>query len=89
MKVSNINLFFLALLVVFFDCDNRDKDYNSIEIIIEKKKIDSINFEATVIIRDKSDLKNNEKVYILIDSEAKLKPKIRNLKEKFLITKED
>tara|TARA_B100000614_G_C14157143_1_gene331066 strand:- start:189 stop:452 length:264 start_codon:yes stop_codon:yes gene_type:complete len=84
MKVTNIYLFFLVLLLIFFDCDNTKKIYNDIEIIIEKKRIDSLNFEAKVIVRDNSDVKSKDQVYILIDSEAKLKPKIRNLKEKFL-----
>ncbi len=88
MKVSYIRLFFLALLLIFFNCDNRKKDYNNIEITIEKKRIDSVNFKAKVVVKDKSDINNNDKVYILIDSEAKLKPKIRNLKERFLNNKE-
>ena len=87
MKVTNIYLFFLVLLLIFFYCDNTKKIYNDIEIIIEKKRIDSLNFEAKVIVRDNSDVKSKDQVYILIDSEAKLKAKIRNLKEKFLHNK--
>ena len=55
---------------------------------IEKKKIDSINFKAKVIVKDKSQLKSNEKVYILINRETKLDSTISNIKEKFLNKKE-
>ncbi len=73
----------------FFSCDKSKKNYNDLEITIEKKKIDSLNFRAKVIVKDKSQLKSNDKVYILINNEAKLDSTIRNIKERFLNKKED
>ena len=74
--------------MIFFSCGKSKRNYNDLEITIEKKKIDSLNFRAKVIVRDKSQLKSNDKVYILINNEAKLDSTIRNIKEKFLNKKE-
>ena len=84
MKVSSFHPFFIIAFIIFFSCDKSKRNYNDLEITIEKKKIDSINFRAKVIVRDKSQLKSNDKVYILINNEAKLDSTIRNIKEKFL-----
>ena len=84
MKVSSFHPFFIIAFIIFFSCNKFKKNYNDLEITIEKKKIDSINFKAKVIVKDKSQLKSNEKVYILINNEAKLDSTIRNIKEKFL-----
>ena len=89
MKVSSFYPFFIISFIIFFSCDKSKRNYNDLEITIEKKKIDSINFKAKVIVKDKSQLKSNEKVYILINNEAKLDSTIRNIKEKFLNKKED
>ena len=89
MKVSSFHPFFIIGFIIFFSCDKSKKNYNDLEITIEKKRIDSINFRAKVIVKDKSQLKSNEKVYILINNEAKLDSTIRNIKEKFLNKKED
>ena len=70
-----------------FSCD-RSKKNNNYEIIIEKKKIDSINFKAKIIIRDKSNLNAKNETYILIDNEIELKSKVNSLKEKFLQNKD-
>ena len=88
MKVSSFHPFFIISFIIFFSCDKSKRNYNDLEITIEKKKIDSINFKAKVIVKDKSQLKSNEKVYILINNEAKLDSTIRNIKEKFLNKKE-
>ncbi len=88
MKVSYFHLFIVISFIFFCSCNKSKRSYNDFEIIIEKKRIDSINFEAKVIISDKSQIKNNDKIYILVDSESKLDSKIRNLKEKFLNNKE-
>ncbi len=87
MKVSCFNQYLIISFIVFYSCNKSKRSYNDFEITIEKKRIDSINFEAKVIVRDNSDTNSKDQVYILIDSEAKLKPKIRNLKEKFLHNK--
>ena len=87
MKVSSFHPFFIIAFIIFFSCDKSKKNYNDLEITIEKKKIDSMNFRAKVIVKDKSQLKSNDKVYILINNEAKLDSTIRNIKEKFLIKK--
>ena len=87
MKNSSFYRFFISF-IIFFSCDKSKRNYNDLEITIEKKKIDSINFKAKVILKDKSQLKSNEKVYILINNEAKLDSTIRNIKEKFLNKKE-
>ena len=89
MKVSSFHPFFIIVFIIFFSCDKSKRNYNDLEITIEKKKIDSINFKAKVIVKDKSQLKSNEKVYIFINNEAKLDSTIRNIKEKFLNKKED
>ena len=89
MKVSSFHPFFIIAFIIFFSCNKSKRNYNDLEITIEKKKIDSINFKAKVIVKDKSQLKSNEKVYILINNEAKLDSTIRNIKEKFLNKKED
>ena len=87
MKVSYFHHYLIISFIVFNSCNKSKRNYNDFEITIEKKRIDSINFEAKVIVRDNSDTNSKDQVYILIDSEAKLKPKIRNLKEKFLHNK--
>ena len=74
--------------MIFFSCGKSKRNYNNLEITIEKKKIDSLNFRAKVIVKEKSKLKSNDKVYILINNEAKLDSTIRNIKEKFLNKKE-
>ena len=89
MKDSSFYPFFIISFIIFFSCDKSKRNYNDLEITIEKKKIDSINFKAKVILKDKSQLKSNEKVYIFINNEAKLDSTIRNIKEKFLNKKED
>tara|TARA_A100001015_G_C14964155_1_gene702182 strand:- start:694 stop:969 length:276 start_codon:yes stop_codon:yes gene_type:complete len=89
MKNSSFYPFFIIYFIIFFSCDNSKRNYNDLEITIEKKKIDSLNFRAKVIVRDKSQLKSNDKVYILINNEAKLDSTIRKIKEKFLNKKED
>ena len=89
MKDSSFYPFFIISFIIFFSCDKSKRNYNDLEISIEKKKIDSINFKAKVIVKDISQLKSNEKVYILINNEAKLDSTIRNIKEKFLNKKED
>tara|TARA_X000000368_G_C22366237_1_gene422776 strand:+ start:79 stop:354 length:276 start_codon:yes stop_codon:yes gene_type:complete len=87
-KVSYFHHFLIISFIVFHSCNKSKRSYNDFEITIEKKRIDSINFEAKVIVSDKSQIKNNDKVYILIDKEAKLDSTIRNIKEKFLTNKE-
>lgn len=89
MKNSSFYPFFIIYFIIFFSCDKSKRNYNDLEITIEKKKIDSLNFRAKVIVRDKSQLKSNDKVYILINNEEKLDSTIRNIKEKFLNKKED
>ena len=89
MKDTSFYPFFIISFIIFFSCDKSKRNYNDLEITIEKKKIDSINFKAKVILKDKSQLKSNDKVYILINNEAKLDSTIRNIKEKFLNKKED
>ena len=87
MKVSSFHPFFIIAFIIFFSCDKSKRNYNDLEITIEKKRIDSINFRAKVIVRDQSRLKSDDKVYILINNEAKLDSAIRNIKEKFLNNK--
>ena len=89
MKDSSFYLFFIISFIIFFSCDKSKRNYNDLEITIEKKKIDSLNFRAKVIVKDKSQLNSNDKIYILINNEAKLDSTIRNIKEKFLNKKED
>ena len=88
MKDSFFYPFFIISFIIFFSCDKSKKNYNDLEITIEKKRIDSINFRAKVIVKDKSQLRSNDKIYILINNEAKLDSTIRNIKEKFLNKKE-
>ena len=88
MKVSYFHHYLIISCIVFNSCNKSKRSYNDFEITIEKKRIDSINFEAKVIVSDKSQIKNNDKVYILIDKEAKLDSTIRNIKETFLTNKE-
>ena len=88
MKVSSFYPFLIISFIIFFSCDKSKKNYNDLEITIEKKRIDSINFRAKVIVKDKSQLRSNDKIYILINNEAKLDSTIRNIKEKFLNKKE-
>ena len=87
MKVSYFLPFFIILFFIFFSCEKSKRNYNNFEITIEKKRVDSINFKARVIIRDKSQIKRKDRIYILIDNEVKLDSKIRNLKEKLLNNK--
>tara|TARA_B100000927_G_C16137691_1_gene337966 strand:+ start:106 stop:375 length:270 start_codon:yes stop_codon:yes gene_type:complete len=89
MKVSSFYPFLIISFIIFFSCDKSKKNYNDLEITIEKKRIDSINFRAKVIVKDKSQLKSNEKVYILINNEAKLDSIIRNIKKKILSKEEE
>ena len=88
MKVSYFHHFLIISFIVFCSCDKSKRSYNDFEITIEKKRIDSINFEAKVIVSDKSQIKSNDKVYFLIDSESKLDSTIRSIKEDFLNNKE-
>ena len=89
MKVPFFHHFLIFHFIIFFSCNKSKRNNNDYEITIEKRRIDSINFKAKVIVKDKSQLKSNEKVYILINNEAKLDSTIRNIKEKFLNKKED
>tara|TARA_B100000575_G_scaffold46385_1_gene33548 strand:+ start:12996 stop:13217 length:222 start_codon:yes stop_codon:yes gene_type:complete len=68
-------------------CNNSKRNYNDFEIIIEKKRIDSIYFEAKVIVRDNSRKKNKDEIFILNGTEVELNTKVRILKEKFLQNK--
>ena len=88
MKVSYFHHFLIISFIVFHSCNKSKRSYNDFEITIEKKRIDSINFEAKVIVSDKSQIKSNDKVYFLIDSESKLDSTIRNIKESFLNNKD-
>ena len=88
MKDYSFYPFFIISFIIFFSCNKSKKNYNDLEITIEKKRIDSINFRAKVIVKDKSQLRSNDKIYILINNEAKLDSTIRNIKEKFLNKKE-
>ena len=88
MKDSSFYPFFIISFIIFFSCDKSKRNYNDLEITIEKKKIDSLNFRAKVIVKDKSQLNSNDKIYILINNEAKLDSTIRNIKERLLNKKE-
>ena len=88
MKDSSFYPFFIISFIIFFSCDKSKRNYNDLEITIEKKKIDSLNFRAKVIVKDKSQLNSNDKIYILISNEAKLDSTIRNIKERLLNKKE-
>ena len=89
MKVSYFQPLLISFLIIFFFFFNSKRNFNGTEITIEKKRIDSTNFEAKVIIKDKFQPKSKDEVYILIDNESKLDSQIRNLKEKHLNYKED
>lgn len=80
---------FLFIISFFLSCDNPEKNNNAFEITIEKKRIDSIYFQAKVIVRDKSGKKNEDEIFILNDTEVELNSKVRILKEKFLQNKVD
>ena len=85
MKVYYLrHLLFISLIV--FSCAKSKKNYADFEIIIEKKRIDSINFEAKVIVRDKSNIKKEE-IFILNDTEIQINAKVNALKEKILQNK--
>ena len=88
MKDSSFYPFFIISFIIFFSCNKSKRNYNDLEITIEKKKIDSLNFRAKVIVKDKSQLNSNDKIYILINNEAKLDSTIRNIKERLLNKKE-
>ncbi len=88
MKVPFFHLFLFFSSIIFFSCDESRRNNNNYEITIEKRRIDSINFEAKVIVSYKSQIKSNDIVYILIDNETKLDSTIKNIKEKFLNNKE-
>lgn len=88
MKDTSFYPFFIISFIIFFSCDKSKRNYNDLEITIEKKKIDSLNFRAKVIVKDKSQLNSNDKIYILINNEAKLDSTIRNIKERLLNKKE-
>ena len=87
MKVSYFQIFFLIPLIIFFSCDKSKRNFTDFEITIEKKRVDSINFKAKVIVKDKSNRNTENKIYILIDNEVELNSKIKILKEKFLQNK--
>ena len=87
MKTSYFQILFLFPLIIIFSFDKSKIKYTDFEITIEKKRVDSINFKAKVIARDKSNRNNEDKIYILIDNEVELKSKIKNLKEIFLQNK--
>ena len=88
MKVPFFHLFLFFSSIIFFSCNESRRNNNNYEITIEKRRIDSINFEAKVIVSYKSQIKSNDIVYILIDNETKLDSTIKNFKEKFLNNKE-
>ena len=88
MKVPFFHLFLFFSSIIFFSCNESRRNNNNYEITIEKRRIDSINFEAKVIVSYESQIKSNDIVYILIDNETKLDSTIKNIKEKFLNNKE-
>ena len=88
MKVPFFHLFLFFSSIIFFSCNESRRNNNNYEITIEKRRIDSINFEAKVIVSYKSQIKSNDIVYILIDNETKLDSTIKNIKKKFLNNKE-
>tara|TARA_Y100000768_G_scaffold107035_1_gene78565 strand:- start:1107 stop:1373 length:267 start_codon:yes stop_codon:yes gene_type:complete len=79
-------IFFFSLFITF-SCNNSKRNYSDFEITIEKKRVDSINFQAKVIVRNKSNTNTKDEIYILIDNEAELNSKIKILKESFLQNK--
>ena len=86
MKASYFQILFLFPLIII-SCDKSKRNNTDFEITIEKKRVDSINFKAKVIVRDKSNRNTEDKIYILIDNEVELKSKIKILKETFLQNK--
>ena len=88
MKIPFFHLFLFFSSIIFFSCNESRRNNNNYEITIEKRRIDSINFEAKVIVSYKSQIKSNDTVYILIDNETKLDSTIKNIKEKFLKNQE-
>ena len=76
-------------LIIIFSCVKSRKNYSDFEITIEKKRVDSVNFQAKIIVRNKSNINIKDEVYFLIDSEAKLNSKIKILKKDFLQNKGD
>ena len=89
MKVPFFHHFLIFSFIILFSCNKSKRNGNDYEITIEKRRIDSINFKAKVIVSYKTKIKSNDKVYILIDNEAKLDSTIKNIKEKFLNNNED
>ncbi len=88
MRLPFFHLFLFFYFIIFFSCNDSKRNNNDYEITIEKRRIDSINFKAKVIVSCKSQIKSNDEVYILIDNEVKLDSTIKNIKEKFLNNKE-
>ena len=88
MKVTCFQFFFIPLIIIF-SCVKSKKKYSDFEITIEKKRVDSVNFQAKIIVRNKSNINVKDEVFILIDSEAKLNSKIKILKKDFLQNKGD
>ena len=88
MKVYCFIFFFIPLIIIL-SCGKSKKKYSDFEITIEKKRVDSVNFQARIIIKDKSNINPKDEYYILIDNEAELNSKIKILKENFLQNKED
>ncbi|MFL2591547.1 MAG: hypothetical protein ACJ0PY_06810 [Flavobacteriaceae bacterium] len=88
MKVSYFHFFFIPIIIIF-SCDKSKKNNTDFEITIEKERVDSVNYQAKIIIRDKSNKNSKDKIYILIDDEAELNSKIKILKENFLQIKKD
>ena len=80
---------FFFIINILLSCDNSRRNFNDFEIIIEKKRIDSINFEAKVIVINKSKKKNKDEIFILKGTEVELNSQVRILKEKFLQNKVD
>ena len=76
----------MLISLIVFSCAKSKKNYTDFEIIIEKKRIDSINFEAKVIVRNKSN-KKKEEIFILNDTEIQINAKVNALKEKLLQNK--
>ena len=88
MKVSYFQFFFIPFIIIF-SCGKSKKNYSDFEITIEKKRVDSVNFQAKIIVRNKSNINVKDEIYILVDSEAKLNSKIKNIKKDFFQNKGD
>tara|TARA_B100000989_G_C19229850_1_gene339408 strand:+ start:25 stop:297 length:273 start_codon:yes stop_codon:yes gene_type:complete len=86
-KISFFSFFFIPLIIIF-SCDKSKKIYNDFEITIEKKRVDSIYFQAKVIVKDKSNTNRKDEIYILIDKQTELNSKIKTLKENYFQNKE-